>query len=282
VTDHDHIRGPLAVMGILNVTPDSFSDGGIHFDPERAVARARVMVDEGADVIDVGGESTRPGAEPVDTDTEIGRVVPVLEALSATVGPSVRLSVDTRNAAVARVAVAAGATMINDVSASLWTVAAELGVAWVAMHGCTDPRTMQDAPTYNDVVSEVSAFLAMRAQDAVDAGVPEVWVDPGIGFGKDLSHNLAVLAHLDRLVALGHPVLVGTSRKHSLGLLTARSDAGGAPVASPTPTDDRLEASLATVVWAFEQGAAMVRVHDVLPTVQAARVVAGSVPPLPV
>jgi dihydropteroate synthase len=288
-------------MGVLNVTPDSFSDGGRFVDPVAAVDRAARMVAEGADVIDVGGESTRPGAEPVAVDDERRRVLPVLEALADRFGGQVRLSVDTRNAEVARAAVAAGATLINDVSATLWPVAAELGVGWVAMHGCDDPRTMQDAPAYDDVVAEVCGFLAALVAVAVDAGVSDVWVDPGFGFGKDAGHNLAVLAHLDRVVALGHPVLVGTSRKSTLGVLTARSDAAGShgaghnsghlvasgggisgddgPVA-PSGVDDRLEASLATAVWAFEQGAAMVRVHDVLPTVQAARVVAGAIPPL--
>jgi dihydropteroate synthase len=269
-------------MGILNVTPDSFSDGGRFFDAEvldvdAAVARAIEMAAEGAAVIDVGGESTRPGAEPVDSDTELRRVVPVLEALADRFTSGVRLSVDTRHDAVARAAVAAGATMINDVSANLWPVAAELGVAWVAMHGCSDPRTMQLAPAYDDVVGEVCAFLAGRASAAADAGVPEVWLDPGFGFAKDAGHNLAVLAHLDQLVALGHPVLVGTSRKSTLGLLTAQSDDPGSD--RPTPVEDRLEASLATAVWAFEQGATMVRAHDVLATVQAARVVGGAIAP---
>jgi dihydropteroate synthase len=278
-------------MGVLNVTPDSFSDGGRFLDPQAAVIRAAEMVAEGADVIDVGGESTRPGAEPVTGDDECRRVVPVLEALTDRFGGQVRLSVDTRNEAVARAAVTAGATLINDVSATLWPVAAELGVGWVAMHGCDDPRTMQDDPTYDDVVADVCVFLAARAAAAVDAGVPEVWVDPGFGFSKNAGHNLAVLAHLDAVVALGHPVLVGTSRKSTLGLLTAQSDAAGpgggpgrrsagAPPVAPSGVDDRLEASLATAVWAFEQGAAMVRVHDVLPTVQAARVVGGAIAPL--
>jgi dihydropteroate synthase len=274
-------------MGILNVTPDSFSDGGRFLDPEAALRRAAEMVDEGAEVIDVGGESTRPGAEPITPDEEIRRVVPVVEAIADRFGDQVRVSVDTRNDAVARAAVAAGASMLNDVSAALWTVAADLGVAWVAMHGCEDPRTMQLAPGYDDVVAEVCAFLADRADTALAAGVPEVWVDPGFGFGKNVDHNLEVLARLDRVVGLGHPVLVGTSRKSSLGLLTAGSDARRAGMDAglgvgpdePTPVDDRLEASLATAVWAFELGAAMVRVHDVLPTVQAARVVGGSIPP---
>jgi dihydropteroate synthase len=241
-------------MGVLNVTPDSFSDGGRYLDPELAVAHGLALVAEGADVVDVGGESTRPGAGPVDEAEERRRVVPVIEALA----PSVRVSVDTRSAAVAEAAVAAGATLVNDVSASLWPAAAEVGAGWVAMHMRGEPVTMQEAPRYDDVVAEVGAFLQERAAQARAAGVEEVWIDPGIGFGKTLEHNLALLRSLDRLVAGGVPVVVGASRKGSLGQLT-----GGAPV------DDRLEASVATAVWAVEQGAAMVRVHDVAPTVRA-------------
>ncbi len=243
-------------MGVLNVTPDSFSDGGRFLDPDRAVAHGLALVDEGADVVDVGGESTRPGAAPVDEAEERRRVVPVVEALA----PTVRVSVDTRSAAVAEAAVGAGATLVNDVSASLWPVAAGAGVGWVAMHMQGSPATMQAAPHYDDVVAEVATFLRDRVAKAREAGVEEVWVDPGIGFGKRLEHNLALLRSLDRLVADGVPVVVGTSRKGSLGQLT-----GGAPV------EDRLEASVATAVWAAEQGAAMVRVHDVAPTVAALR-----------
>jgi dihydropteroate synthase len=241
-------------MGVLNVTPDSFSDGGRYLDPELAVAHGLALVAEGADVVDVGGESTRPGAGPVDEAEERRRVVPVIEALA----PSVRVSVDTRSAAVAEAAVAAGATLVNDVSASLWPAAAEVGAGWVAMHMRGEPVTMQEAPRYDDVVAEVGAFLQERAAQARAAGVEGVWGDPGIGFGKTLEHNLALLRSLDRLVAGGVPVVVGASRKGSLGQLT-----GGAPV------DDRLEASVATAVWAVEQGAAMVRVHDVAATVRA-------------
>jgi dihydropteroate synthase len=241
-------------MGVLNVTPDSFSDGGRYLDPELAVAHGLALVAEGADVVDVGGESTRPGAGPVDEAEERRRVVPVIEALA----PSVRVSVDTRSAAVAEAAVAAGATLVNDVSASLWPAAAEVGAGWVAMHMRGEPVTMQEAPRYDDVVTEVGAFLQERAAQARAAGVEEVWIDPGIGFGKTLEHNLALLRSLDRLVAGGVPVVVGASRKGSLGQLT-----GGALV------DDRLEASVATAVWAVEQGAAMVRVHDVAATVRA-------------
>jgi dihydropteroate synthase len=245
-------------MGVLNVTPDSFSDGGRYLDPGAAVAHGMELVEAGADIVDVGGESTRPGAEPVSTDEELRRVLPVIAALA----PHVRVSVDTRKAAVAEAAADAGATLINDVSASLWAVAATHGVGWVAMHMQGTPATMQRRPHYTDVVAEVAEVLADRAATARAAGVGEVWVDPGIGFGKTRDHNLALLRHLRRLAAIGEPLLIGTSRKTFLGDL-----AGGAPV------DDRLEGSLATAVWAMTQGAAMVRVHDVAPVVQAARLV---------
>jgi len=252
-------------MGVLNVTPDSFSDGGRFTDPEAAVAHGLAMVADGADVVDVGGESSRPGAEPVTEDEERRRVVPVVSALA----PHVRVSVDTVKPGVAEAAVEAGATLINDISSSLHRVAADLGVGWVAMHMRGEPRTMQQAPSYGDVVAEVVGHLARCAEAAEDAGVEEVWVDPGIGFGKSLAHNLQLLRHLDRIVAIGPPVLVGTSRKSSLGRLLADSDG----VDEPVPVDDRLEGSIATATWALAAGASMVRVHDVLPTVQAALVV---------
>ena len=249
------------------MTPDSFSDGGRWLDPDAAVARGLAMVDERADVVDVGGESTRPGADPVAEDEELRRVLPVVAALA----PHVRVSIDTRRTAVAEQAVAAGATLVNDVSASLWPVAAAAGpgVGWVAMHMRGEPRTMQQAPVYDDVVAEVRAFLVERASTARDAGVEEVWIDPGIGFGKTAAHNLALLRATRSLAATGWPVLVGASRKTFLGLTTAE---GGVPAAA----DDRLEASLAAAVWALDQGAAMVRVHDVRPTVQALRLLAAS------
>ena len=180
------------------------------------------------------------------------------------------MSVDTRKPEVARAAVAAGATLINDVSAQLWPVAADLGVGWVAMHMQGEPATMQLQPTYTDVVAEVCAFLAQRAAQAAQAGVTEVWIDPGFGFGKTVEHNLDLLAHLDRVVALGHPVLVGTSRKATLGRLLADSDG----VAEPVDPEDRLAGSIASEVWAMHLGAAMIRVHDVKAAVQAAKVVA--------
>jgi len=245
-------------MGVLNVTPDSFSDGGRWLDPDAAVAHGLAMVADGADVIDVGGESTRPGAAPVPEALELERVVPVVAALA----PHTRVSVDTRKAAVAEAAVGAGATLVNDVSAALWPVAAGAGVGWVAMHMRGTPATMQQDPHYDDVVTEVVAFLAERLETARAAGVSEVWIDPGIGFGKTAAHNLALLHSLRRVAELGAPVLVGTSRKSFLGALS-----GGAPA------DDRLEGSLATAVWAMTHGAAMVRVHDVAPAVGAARLI---------
>ena len=246
------------VMGVLNVTPDSFSDGGRFLDPEAAIAHGLRLAAEGADVVDVGGESTRPGAPEVPLATERSRVVPVVAALA----PHVRVSVDTRKGEVAEAAIEAGATLVNDVSAALAPVAAAASVGWVAMHMRGTPANMQDDPHYDDVVAEVAAFLADRARAAVELGVEEVWIDPGIGFGKTAAHNVSLLRHLRVLVALGFPVLVGTSRKSFLGAL-----AGGAP------PDDRLEGSLASAVWAMTQGAAMVRVHDVAATVQAALLV---------
>ena len=253
-------------MGIVNVTPDSFSDGGRFLDAAAAIEHGRELLAEGAAIVDVGGESTRPGAAPVDVDTELRRVLPVVEGLVA----HGRVSIDTRKPEVARAAVAAGATLISDVSASLWDVAADLGVGWIAMHMQGEPGTMQLAPHYDDVVAEVRAFLAERAETAVAAGVTEVWIDPGFGFGKTDAHNLALLAGLDRIVELGWPVLVGTSRKAMLGRLLAASDG----VTDPVPVDDRLAGSIATEVWAMHQGAAMVRAHDVRSAVQAAKVVA--------
>jgi dihydropteroate synthase len=246
-------------MGVLNVTPDSFSDGGRWLDPDAAVDHGLAMVAEGADVVDVGGESTRPGAAEVPAEEELRRVVPVIEALAG----RTRVSVDTRKAEVAQAALAAGATILNDVSASLFEVAAAHGAGWVAMHMRGTPATMQQQAAYDDVVLEVRAFVVDRAQKAAAAGVSEVWVDPGLGFAKTAEHNLALLRHLDQLVATGYPVLVGASRKSFIGRLT-----GDAAV------DDRLAGSLALATWALEKGAAMVRVHDVRATVQAARLVA--------
>ena len=249
-------------MGILNVTPDSFSDGGRWPAASEAIDRGLEMAAEGAAIIDVGGESTRPGAFPVPADEQLKRVLPVVEALS----PEIRVSIDTRSAEVARAAVGAGASLVNDVSASLVEVAAAEGVGWVAMHMQGEPQTMQDAPHYEDVVAEVASFLRARADEAEAAGVDEVWLDPGIGFGKTTEHNLALLRGVGEIVSLGHPVVVGTSRKGFLGALTAR----GAEVPGP---EDRLEASLATAVWAVLRGASMVRAHDVAATVHAVRLI---------
>ena len=257
---------PVArVMGVLNVTPDSFSDGGRWLDPEAAIEHAQQMIVDGAEVIDVGGESTRPGARPVGADEEMRRVLPVIEALAG----RVEISVDTRKEGVARAAVAAGASIINDVSASLWPVAAETGAGWVAMHMKADPATMQHHATYDDVVAEVRAHLVERASAARRAGVERIWIDPGIGFAKTGAHNLSLLKHLDVLVDSGWPVLVGTSRKTFLGRVAA------APGGEPLPAHERLEGTVATTAWAVLAGAEMVRVHDVKPAVMACRLAAG-------
>src|SRR5438874_9536860 len=249
-------------MGVLNVTPDSFSDGGRWLDPEAALAHGLEMAAAGAAVVDVGGESTRPGAKPVAEAEELRRVVPVVEALA----PHVRVSIDTRKAAVAEGAIAAGATLVNDVSASLHAVAAAGGVGWVAMHMQGDPRTMQHAPSYDDVVAEVRDFLVARADAAERAGVDEVWIDPGIGFGKTVSHNLTLLKHLRVLADTGHRVLVGTSRKSFLGKL-----AGGAP-------DDPVAGSLATSAWALLAGGSIVPAPAARPAAEAVGRVAGPGP----
>ncbi len=254
-------------MGILNVTPDSFSDGGLFVEPAAAVNHAKTMLDEGADVIDVGGESTRPGSEPVDRDTEMKRIIPVIESLSGTC----RIAVDTRHEEVARAAVDAGATIINDVSADLWPVAAELGVGWIAMHMLGSPATMQRSPTYTDVVADVRDYLVDRAARAIEAGVTELWIDPGFGFGKTFDHNLALLANIDTFVATGHPVAIGTSRKAMLGQMLARSDGADQQI----PPEGRLVGSVATATYAMLKGASLVRVHDVKAAKQAATVVAG-------
>ena len=265
------------VMGVLNVTPDSFSDGGRYDSVTSATRRAIEMVDEGAEVIDIGGESTRPGASPVSVTEELDRVVPVIAAVRrAVVGSPARISVDTRHAEVARAAVAAGASIINDISASLFEVAAETGAGWIAVHMAGEPGSMQDSPQYHDVVTEVRDHLVERAALAERAGVRELWIDPGFGFGKTPRHNLALLGRLDELVDTGLPVLVGTSRKSTLGMLTRSSDARVGVMSEARP-DDRFEASLATATWAMQQGVAMVRAHDVRAHVHAAAVIAGSI-----
>jgi dihydropteroate synthase len=248
------------VMGVVNVTPDSFSDGGRWFDADAAIAHGLELLAAGADVVDVGGESTRPGAAPVDEDEERRRVLPVVEALAV----HGRVSIDTRHASVAEAAVVAGATIVNDISASpalAEVAAASGGVAYVAMHMQGEPQTMQRDPHYDDVVVEVRDFLVERAASARAAGVGEVWIDPGIGFGKTATHNLSLLKHLGVLVETGYPVVVGTSRKRFLQTLLGAG------------ADDVVEGSLTTAVAAIVAGAAMVRVHDVAETVQAVRVV---------
>jgi dihydropteroate synthase len=255
-------------MGVLNVTPDSFSDGGLWLDPGAAIDHGRQMVAEGAGIVDVGGESTRPGAKPVPEAEELKRVLPVVEALA----PEVRVSIDTRKAGVARAAVAAGASIVNDVSATLWPVAADTGAAWVAMHMPADPAVMQHHARYRDVVAEVRDHLVERAETAAKAGIGEIWIDPGIGFGKLAHHNLLLLRHLDVLVSTGWPLVVGTSRKSFLGRLAPL------PGGDPAPADDRLEATVATTTWAVVHGADVVRVHDVTPAVMAVRLGGPGVP----
>jgi dihydropteroate synthase len=258
------------VMGVLNVTPDSFFDGGCYDTTERAVAHGLALVAAGADIVDVGGESSRPGAGAISVEEELARVIPVIAALAG----AVRISVDTVKPAVAVAAVEAGATLLNDISASLWEVAFGAGsggpVGWLAMHMQGSPRTMQAAPRYADVVTEVHEFVLERARVAMAAGVAEVWVDPGIGFGKTLDHNLLLLRHLPELVSAASAigcagVAVGTSRKRFLGLLAAPGQD------EPAGLEERAEGSLATAVVAMTAGATLVRVHDVAATVQAAR-----------
>lgn len=258
------------VLGILNTTPDSFSDGGRYLDPAAAITRAEQMVAEGADMIDVGGESTRPGAQPLSAADELARVMPVVEA----VAPLVPVSIDTRNDEVARAAVGAGATVINDVSASLAPVAAELGVGWIVVHMQGEPGNMQDEPRYGNVVDDVIEFLTAKAVEARDLGVKKVWIDPGFGFGKTLQHNVSLLANLDLLVASGWPVAVGTSRKSMIGQLLAQSDG----VEAPVPVDDRLVGSVATATFALTCGVKLIRAHDVKAVRQAVSVIAGRSP----
>jgi dihydropteroate synthase len=250
-----------AVVGVLNVTPDSFSDRGLYLRPEPAVALALGYVEEGAALVDVGGESTRPGSEGVSADEELRRIEPVLERLQGC-----PVSVDTSKADVARRALELGAVMVNDVTAlrndpDLAGVLAEAGAYLCLMHMLGEPRTMQDDPRYDDVVSEVKAFLEERLAFAVDAGIPEehVCLDPGIGFGKTVEHNVELLARLDELVAVGRPVLVGASRKRFLGRLLGDPEALTGPVS----------AGVAVAVLAYERGASLFRVHDVRQHVEA-------------
>jgi dihydropteroate synthase len=251
-----------SVMGVVNVTPDSFSDGGAHLDPEAAAAAARLMIAEGAAIVDVGGESTRPGSAGVSADEELRRVVPVLERI----GLELPVSIDTSKAGVAGAALALGAELVNDVTAlradpELAGVVAESGAYLCLMHMLGEPRTMQRDPQYEDVAGKVASFLEERLAFAVSEGVPEerICLDPGIGFGKSVAHNVELLRRLDVLLALGRPVLVGFSRKSSLGRL----------LGDPTARTGPLSASVAAAVVAYERGASILRVHDVREHVEA-------------
>ena len=269
--DNRAVSRAYSVMGIVNVTPDSFSDGGLFLDADLAVAHGERLTADGAAILDVGGQSSRPGAEPVDESVELERAMPVVERL---VGAGARVSIDTSKHAVAEAALAAGAEVVNDVSAfrlapELAGLVADRGASCCLMHMRGEPRTMQDDPRYEDVVSEVKAFLEERLAFAVDAGIREerVWLDPGIGFGKRVEHNLELLRRLDEIVAIGRPVVVGTSRKGFLGKITGRGEG------------ERLAGTIATNVMALERGAAVFRVHDVREMADALAVAAATVGP---
>jgi dihydropteroate synthase len=269
--------GPMSeaafeLMGVVNVTPDSFSDGGRYLDTEAAIAHGLVLQAEGASMLDIGGESTRPGAQPVGPREELTRVLPVIEGLTAA-GTGALISIDTSKSEVARAAVAAGAGLVNDVTGfradpGMAELVAAAGIDCCLMHMLGEPRTMQDDPRYDDVVSEVKAFLEERMAFAVAEGVAEerIMLDPGVGFGKTTEHNLELLRRLDELVAIGRPLVIGTSRKSFLGRLTGRSD----------PTE-RVAGTIATNVLAYVQGARVFRVHDVAPTHDALTVTAATV-----
>jgi dihydropteroate synthase len=262
-----------AIMGVVNVTPDSFSDGGTFEDAPAAIRHAGRLIQEGAAIVDVGGESTRPGAAPVPVEEELRRVVPVVEGIAAA-GTGAQISVDTMKLAVAEAAVDAGATYVNDVTAfrhdpGLAGLVADRGLDCCLMHMLGEPRTMQDDPRYDDVVDDVKAFLAERLAAAVAAGVPEerVQLDPGIGFGKTLEHNLELLRRLDEIAALGRPVVLGTSRKSFIGRLTGRDVAG------------RVPGTIATCVLGYERGASVFRVHDVAAVADGLAVAAATLAP---
>jgi dihydropteroate synthase len=247
------------VMGILNVTPDSFSDGGRFFALERAVEHARRLTAEGADILDIGGESSRPGAQPVPEEEELRRVVPVIRAIRQE--SAVPISVDTYKAAVAEAALEAGANIVNDISAlrfdpRMVTVVARARVPVVLMHMLGEPRTMQQNPVYTDVVREIKEFLAERIAFARAHGIERILIDPGIGFGKTVEHNIEILRRLGELRGLGCPLLIGTSRKSFIGRL-------GSTTAEPLPIHERLEGTIASTVIAVLNGAQIVRVHDV-------------------
>jgi dihydropteroate synthase len=269
---------PYRLMGVVNVTPDSFSDGGLFLDAEAAVAHGLELVAQGADIVDVGGESTRPGAEPVDVEEELRRVLGVVEGIAAA-ETGAQVSIDTSKAAVAEAALGVGASLVNDVSAfradpEMAGLVGDSGVECCLMHMLGEPRTMQKEPSYGDVVDEVKAFLEERLRFAVGEGVREelVMLDPGIGFGKTIAHNLALLRRLDELTALGRPLVVGTSRKSFLGRILA--DATGE--VEPVGATRRLSGTIATNVLALERGASVFRVHDVAPVREALAVAAAT------
>jgi dihydropteroate synthase len=261
---------PFTIMGVINVTPDSFSDGGRFLDPEHAIAQGLHLEQEGADILDIGGESTRPGAAPVTAAEELARVLPVIEGLRDA-GTGARISIDTSKAEVAKAALTAGATMVNDVTAlrdpDMPAAVAGARADLCLMHMLGDPRTMQKDPQYDDVVTDVKAFLAERLDHAVANGIARerIVLDPGIGFGKTIEHNLELLARLDELQELGRPLMIGTSRKSFLGRLTGRE------------VDDRVPGTIATCVIAYENGATVFRVHDVAPVRDALLVTAATV-----
>jgi dihydropteroate synthase len=264
-------------MGIVNVTPDSFSDGGRFLDADAAIEHGLRLVGEGADIVDVGGESTRPGAEPVPVAEELRRVAPVIEGLAAA-QTGVQISIDTSKAAVAAAALEAGAGLVNDVSAlradpQMAGLVADSDADCCLMHMLGDPRTMQRRPRYRDVVDDVKAFLQERLAFAVREGVSErrVLLDPGIGFGKTVEHNLELLRRLDELTALGRPIVIGTSRKSFLARIAADP-----PPSEPTGVRDRLAGTLASNVLAYERGARVFRVHDVAAVRQALAVAAAT------
>jgi dihydropteroate synthase len=264
-------------MGVVNVTPDSFSDGGLYLDADAAIAHARELIGEGAEIVDVGGESTRPGAEPVSAAEELRRVLPVVQGITAA-ATGVQVSIDTSKASVARACIEAGASLVNDVSAlradpEMAALVAESGTECCLMHMRGEPRTMQADPHYDDVVDDVRAFLQEQLAHAVDAGVREerIMLDPGIGFGKTLAHNLALLRRLDELTGIGRPLVVGTSRKSFIGRVLADAAGRDEPVAAA----ERLPGTIATNVLAYERGASVFRVHDVAP-VRAALTVAAA------
>jgi dihydropteroate synthase len=261
------------IMGVVNVTPDSFSDGGTFEDPQAAIRHARRLAQEGAAIVDVGGESTRPGAAPVPAQEEIDRVVPVIEGIAAA-RTNARISVDTMKLAVAHAAVDAGATFVNDVTAfrhdpDMAGFVADKGLECCLMHMLGEPRTMQEDPRYDDVVDDVKAFLEERLHAATSAGIAEdrVHLDPGIGFGKTLAHNLELLRRLDEIAAIGRPVVLGTSRKSFIGKLTGRDVAG------------RVHGTVATCVLGLERGARVFRVHDVAAVADGLAVAAATLAP---